>query len=355
MRRLLGAALLALAWCASPAAARKPPPAPAETVSAGGLIDNANGYTLDAKGALTRFAGLLVDKQGRVVRLFGAGDKRPERLDFRLDAKGRTLIPGLIVPRGHLLALGFAHLPPAVSPSAAGLPRRRDAALAAAQDLLLASGVTAIADLGTSAEDWNALRRLGDEGRLRVRIIAYARGLDTLLSVAGPGPTPWLYDGRLRMVGVALAADATPDDSQLRNLMSRAAMDGFQVAAFAADDAARARVAGAIDELSLTYQGDRRWRTEPGAIDDAPADPLPFAAFAASIERGDTPARALAALTAAAAAAGFADDRIGTLQPGRKADFLLLDRDITAASPADVRATQVLETWIGGVRAWVRR
>jgi predicted amidohydrolase YtcJ len=37
------------------------------------------------------------------------------------------------------------------------------------------------------------------------------------------------------------------------------------------------------------------------------------------------------------------------------ADFLLIDRDIAAATPADIRATQVTETWIGGKRVWVRK
>ncbi len=354
MRLTRRAGLLAIAaLIGSAAIARKPPP-PVEIASAGGLIDDVNGYTLDAAGGVTRFEGLLIDRQGRVVRLLGRGEPRPPRLDFRLDAKGRALIPGLIEPRGHLLALGLAALPPAATPAAAQLPRRRDAALAAAQDLLLARGITGFVDLGTGGEDWNAYRRLGDEGRLRLRIVAYARGIETLLAVAGQGPTPWLYDGRLRMVGVALSADGTLDDAQLRNLMSRAAMDGFQVAAFAPTDAARRQVSGAIDELSLTYQGDRRWRTEPAPSDEI-VDPAPFAVLATALAQGRPIAQALADQTTTAAKEAFAEDRIGSLQPGHQADFLLLDRDIMTASAAELRATHVLETWIGGARAWVRK
>ena len=33
------------------------------------------------------------------------------------------------------------------------------------------------------------------------------RGIEPLLAIAGTGPTPWLYDDRLRMVGVKLYAD----------------------------------------------------------------------------------------------------------------------------------------------------
>ena len=78
--------------------------------------------------------------------------------------------------------------------------------------------------------------------------------------IGGHGPTPWLYDDRLRMGGVKLYADGAlgsrgawlkapyadapgqrgcgfMTDDQLRNLMSRAAMDGFQVAVHAIGDA----------------------------------------------------------------------------------------------------------------------
>jgi predicted amidohydrolase YtcJ len=272
-----------------------------------------------------------------------------------------------------------------------------------------------------------------------------------MLAVAGTGPTPWLYDGRLRMVGVKLYADGALgsrgawlkapyadapgerglrflDDTQLRNLMSRGAMDNFQVAVHAIGDAANRQVLDAIDEMVDTYKGDRRWRIEHAQIVD-PADiprfgkngivasmqpvhetsdrlmaearlgpgrltgayawrsmldagahlafgsdypvesPDPFAGLAAAISRqgpdgqpegGWMPEQrlslteAFAAFTTGAAYAGFAEDRIGSLQPGHMADFILLDRDIFTASPADIRATQVLETWMGGKRAWIR-
>ena len=41
----------------------------------------------------------------------------------------------------------------------------RDLGLAKAQDVLLAYGITSVADMGTSGEDWLAFRRAGDEGR----------------------------------------------------------------------------------------------------------------------------------------------------------------------------------------------
>ena len=107
------------------------------------------------------------------------------------------------------------------------------------------------------------MRRAGDAGQLRVRILSYASGIDNLLAVAGTRPTPWLYDGRLRMVGVKLYLDGAlgsrgawlkqpyrdapgqrglplVNDTVLKNLMSRAAMDNFQVAVHAIGDQANA-------------------------------------------------------------------------------------------------------------------
>ncbi|MDB5688904.1 MAG: metal-dependent hydrolase [Sphingomonas bacterium] len=547
---------VAAAWCAAALLLSAP-------AHADGLVDDVNGYTTDGKGRLARFNGLLIGADGRVVRLLDRKDKRPDKLDFRLDGKGRTLIPGLIDAHGHVMALGFqslqlnlfdtttlaeaqdrlrrfaaghpnsawirgggwnqekwglgrfptaADIDPIVrerpvvlarvdghallansaamaaagitakTPDPAGgrierdaagkptgvfvdkaqalieqavpapLPRERDAAFAKAQEILLGFGITATADMGTTGDDWQVMRRAGDRGDLRVRIVSYAHGIEPMISIAGTGPTPWLYDGHLRMIGVKLYADGALgsrgawlkapyadapgqrglqflDDAKLRNLMSRAAMDGFQVAIHAIGDAANAQALDAIDELAETYKGDRRWRIEHAQIVD-PVDlprfarhgtiasmqpvhqtsdrlmaearlgpvrltgayawasmlkndvplafgsdypvesPDPFANIAAAISREDAggqppggwmPAerltfdQALAAFTSGGAYAAFAEDRLGTLQPGRMADFLLIDRDIAAATPADIRATQVTETWVGGKRVWVRK
>lgn len=170
----------------------------------------------------------------------------------------------------------------------------RDAALAKAQSILFQRGVTAVADMGTSIEDWQAFRRAGDKNQLYVRIMAYAMGIDQMALIAGGEPTPWLYADRLRMGGVKLFMDGAlgsrgawlkapyadaPNtrglprmtDTQLGNLMSRAAMDGFQVAVHAIGDAANAAVLSSIEDLSATYKGDRRWRVEHAQIVD-PAD-----------------------------------------------------------------------------------
>ena len=69
-------------------------------------------------------------------------------------------------------------------------------------------------------------------------------------------------------------------------------------------------------------------------------------------EQAITREQALAAYTAGAAYAGFADGRFGEIKAGQRADFLLIDRDPLTASPQDLRRTVVLQTWIGGQRVY---
>lgn len=61
---------------------------------------------------------------------------------------------------------------------------------------------------------------------------------------------------------------------------------------------------------------------------------------------------ALAGYTSWAAYAGFAEGRFGRLLPGERADFVLVDRDPLLATPAELRETKVLETWVGGRKVY---
>lgn len=173
-------------------------------------------------------------------------------------------------------------------------PEDRDTALALAQSRLLANGITAVADMGTPVVDWMTFRRAADRGELNLRIMAYADSVETMELIGGPGPTAWLYEDRLRLNGIKLYVDgalgsrgatlkepyhdepstrgiAITSPAQLRNRMSRAALDNFQTAVHAIGDAANADVLMAIAELSQSYKGDRRWRIEHAQIVD-PAD-----------------------------------------------------------------------------------
>ena len=58
------------------------------------------------------------------------------------------------------------------------------------------------------------------------------------------------------------------------------------------------------------------------------------------------------AFTGGGAYAGFAEKQFGTLEPGQRADFIIVDRDPLLATPAELRATAVEETWVGGRKVW---
>jgi hypothetical protein len=97
--------------------------------------------------------------------------------------------------------------------------------------------------------------------------------------------------------------------------------------------------------------------------------PNPFPGLSAAISRQDmngeppggwipserlTLAQALDAYTRGAAYAGFAEEKIGSLEPGKWADFIIIDRDPTKVDPQSLARTQVLETWIAGKKVWSR-
>ena len=67
-----------------------------------------------------------------------------------------------------------------------------------------------------------------------------------------------------------------------------------------------------------------------------------------------TRAEALRGFTLDAARAAFMEQRVGSLEPGKRADFVILDRDIMTVAEADIPSTTVLETWLDGERVYAR-
>ncbi|MGV6852580.1 MAG: amidohydrolase [bacterium] len=59
-------------------------------------------------------------------------------------------------------------------------------------------------------------------------------------------------------------------------------------------------------------------------------------------------AETLQAFTLGAAYAGFLEDQLGSLEPGKKADFVLLDQDLFEIEQSRIPATKVLQTWVDG-------
>ena len=64
--------------------------------------------------------------------------------------------------------------------------------------------------------------------------------------------------------------------------------------------------------------------------------------------------QALHAFTRGAAYAGFAEAKMGALDPGKWADFIVVDRDPTKIEAQALARTEVLETWVGGKKVWSR-
>lgn len=97
--------------------------------------------------------------------------------------------------------------------------------------------------------------------------------------------------------------------------------------------------------------------------------PNPFPGLAAAVSRQDMNGQppggwlpqervsleqALGGFTRGAAYAGFAEGKIGSLEPGKWADFILVDRDVSKVDPQALARTQVLETWVAGKKVWER-
>ncbi|QYF95770.1 amidohydrolase [Massilia sp. PAMC28688] len=75
--------------------------------SADTVIENANGYTLNANNELVRFSTMAFDDKGRIVAVGDAARARAKSATTRrIDMQGKTVIPGLIDAHGHVFGLG---------------------------------------------------------------------------------------------------------------------------------------------------------------------------------------------------------------------------------------------------------
>ena len=121
-------------------------------------------------------------------------------------------------------------------------------------------------------------------------------------------------------------------------------------------------------------RGAYAWRRllDAGAViasgSDFPVEsPNPFLGLYAAVTRQDREGRpaggwyadqalsraeALHSFTLAAAYAAHQEDRVGSLEPGKWADFIVIDRDYFSVPASEIDDIRVLETWIGGKRIY---
>ena len=70
------------------------------------------------------------------------------------------------------------------------------------------------------------------------------------------------------------------------------------------------------------------------------------------MEEGLTREQTLRSMTIWAAKAAFEEDEKGSLEPGKFADFVILDNDLMKASPSEVLNTKIESTWINGEKVF---
>ena len=178
----------------------------------------------------------------------------------------------------------------------------RDDALERALQVAVRNGLTGVHDMGTSFADFEQLRRFADDGRLPLRISAYAdgdaRAFEWLcehgryrhdggrLQMRG---LKLLIDGALGSRGAALLEDYSDDPgnrglvllepARYEALVRRARTFGLQVASHAIGDHGNRIVLDTYQRvLGADAKTDHRWRIEHAQI-MAPADIPRFAAL----------------------------------------------------------------------------
>jgi predicted amidohydrolase YtcJ len=119
------------------------------------------------------------------------------------------------------------------------------------------------------------------------------------------------------------------------------------------------RIKGAYAWRSFLHQGSRI-----ACGSDFPVEsPNPFFGIHAAVTRQDASGQPIAGwypnqamslkeafrcFTLDAAYAGHAENSLGSLEPGKWADFIVIDQDVFKVSPYDIYKTGVLQTWVAG-------
>jgi len=186
------------------------------------------------------------------------------------------------------------------------------------------------------------------------------QALDAFAEVQGNEPSP--LRNRVEHAQV-VALEDIPRFAELGVIASMQPIHATSDMNMAEDRVGPDRIAGAY-----------AWRKllDSGAViasgSDFPVElPNPFYGLYAAVTRQDrageppggwypgealTRAEALHSFTLAAAYAAHAEDRLGSIEPGKWADFIVIDRDYFAVPAEQIDDIRVLETWVGGERVY---
>ena len=133
----------------------------------------------------------------------------------------------------------------------------------------------------------------------------------------------------------------------------------------AEDRIGKERMKGAYAWQTMLKQGT----IVAGGSDFPVESPNPFFGLHSAVTRADhdgkpaggwhpeeamTLTEAFRAFTVDAAYAEHQEKTLGSLEPGKWADFILIDRDLFEIPAADIWKTQVLETWVAGERVYTK-
>lgn len=216
-----------------------------------------------------------------------AAAKQPKLLDADWHPEGGRVERSGGKPSG-VLVDGAMPLVTAVIPPPDEAARER--ALSAAVEAAVRNGLTGVHDMGVSREDLALMRRFADEGKLPLRIDAYADGDGKALADLCEHGLYRHPGGRLEMRGVKLYADGAlgsrgaalledySDDhgnhgllvtepAALEAAMRKAKGCGVQVATHAIGDRGNRIVLEAYEKvLGARARDDRRWRIEHAQV-----------------------------------------------------------------------------------------
>ncbi len=390
---------------------------------------------------LNRIDGHAGWANSAALNLAGIDDDTPDPVGGKIirDENGRAT--GVLIDLA--MDLVEAHVPK---------PGKDDirAAMRAANDALLAEGITSVHDAGVGLAEAEVLLAMADDGELDLRIYAMISGAgDTLDAIGKPiraygndhvdiASVKLYSDGALGSRGAAMIEPYSDDpenrglpfwtQDELDAMVAKANGMGFQVGVHAIGDLGNRMVLDAFEkvqggkpsplrnriehsqivalediprfaELGIVASmqathatsdmnmaedrvgperilGGYAWRRmlDAGVVlangSDFPVELAnPFHGLYASVTRQDrggepedgwyadqalTRGETLHSFTLAGAWAAHQEDRLGSLEPGKWADFIVIDRDYFSVPADEIDDIVVLETWVGGKKVFER-